>query len=259
MMKIAHIINPFFVDKKSRNYFVQQITFESLKKAKEFSKDKIEISLYVTGYEEDLEMMPDGFLRTDLMHKSVLDFGDFKIQRKLPLLGDILNSLNNSTRADYFIYSNVDIAVMPNFYETVKRHIESGFDAFVINRRTISDNYDCISQLPLMYAELGIPHPGYDCFVFKRSLFNKFRLYNICIGVPYIGLALYMNLVTFSKRFAKFTNAHLTFHLGDDKPWMDEKYQDYTLHNYTENDKVIDYLRYHIDPNKINEIYIDSN
>jgi hypothetical protein len=250
-MKISHIINPFLCTHESRNYFIQETTFESLKKAKEFSKNDVEILQYVTAYQEDLKIIPDYFLRADLLQKSILDYGNFKVIRKLPLLGEILKNLFDASDADFLIYSNVDIAVMPYFYAAVKKNIEAGRDSFVINRRTISNSYNHISQLPLMNAELGIPHPGYDCFVFKREMFSQFQLNNICIGVPYVGLALYANLVTFSKKFNEIADSHLTFHLGDDRQWLDKKYEDYTRFNCQENEKVMNYLREYADIDEI--------
>ncbi len=68
----------------------------------------------------------------------MLDCGRFAVPRKLPLIKDILGRLYDASDAEYFIYTNVNIGLMPNFYVAVNAIIESGYDAFVINRRTIS-------------------------------------------------------------------------------------------------------------------------
>jgi len=68
------------------------------------------------------------------------------------LIQDILNRLYDESNADYFIYTNVDIAVMAHFYVSVSKIIELGYDAFVINRRTIPKCYKNVEDIPLMFS-----------------------------------------------------------------------------------------------------------
>jgi hypothetical protein len=82
-----------------------------------------------------------------------------------------------------------------------------------------------------MYAELGEPHRGWDCFIFKRDLLKSFVLETICVGAPYVGLAFISNLIAFSENFREFTREHLTFHLGNDRPWHKGPYADCARHN----------------------------
>ena len=147
------------------------------------------------------------------------------------MIKDILDSLYQCSDADYFIYTNVDIILQPSFYLTVMKYIELGIDALVINRRTITPNYTSVRELPLMYSEIGYPHPGFDCFVFRRFIYPYYYLGTACIGVKYIGRILLLNLIAHSQRFQLFKNAHLTFHLGDDRSWNQAQYSDYTEHN----------------------------
>jgi hypothetical protein len=65
-----------------------------------------------------------------------------------------------------------------------------------------------------MLAEKGKKHPGFDCFVFKRELYPKFCLENVCIGVPYIEITLSQNLFCFARNPKVFTDEFLTFHIG---------------------------------------------
>jgi hypothetical protein len=152
------------------------------------------------------------------------------VKRKLPLISDILETLYESCRADYLVYTNVDIALMPYFYSTVVCLLQKGYDAFAINRRTIAE----AGQLPLMFAALGESHKGYDCFVFRRDMYPRFRLGSICVGAAWVGRALLANLVAWSTRFAEFRDFHVTFHIGDAQTWRDSRFSDYQEHNRQE-------------------------
>ena len=236
MKKIAHIVHPVIVDPSSDLVVAQPITFETMRIAREFANGTGDISLYAVQYhDEDRIPLPNCFTRTLDITRSIADIKTFKQKRKLALIKDILDALYEAAGdADYLIYTNVDIALQPYFYRTVSQIIRHGYDAFVINRRTISDRFSSIHQIPLMYAEVGESHRGYDCFVFKRAFYPKFKLGTICIGTAWIGRALLANLVTYSSKFKEFKNEHLTFHIGDPCPWRKEKFSDYFWENRNE-------------------------
>ena len=232
-MKIAHIINPVKVTEKSDLFIAQPVTFETMRRAKTAAKEEndLSIELYFTCYEEDLLVAPDGFTNAGLLEKSVLDYGTFSKKRKLPIIKDILDRLYEASDADYFIYTNVDIALMPEFYTEVKKIIESGYDGFVINRRTISDTFDSVNDIEKMYADKGEKHPGYDCFVFKREAYPKYELGTACIGANWIGRVIISNVIAHADHFKVFEDEHLTFHIGDDRSWKISEYNDYDKHN----------------------------
>jgi glycosyltransferase involved in cell wall biosynthesis len=214
-----------------------------MRRAKEFAEKFVDLSIFAAHHREDRDIVPHDFKSTRELDRSVIDLGNFQIHRKLPLIADILDRLYQNSDAEYFIYTNIDIALMPEFYVAVNEIIERGYDAFIINRRTISDAYNRVDQIPLMYAEIGQSHPGYDCFVFRRDAYKNYRLGNICVGINYVGLALKYNLMCHSKRFKEFLNLHLTFHIGDDKQWKQDKYEDYRQHNESEYHKITAELR----------------
>jgi hypothetical protein len=161
----------------------------------------------------------------------VLDVGTFSIPRKLPLIKDILDSAILVTDADYIIYSNVDIAVVPHFYLSLDSIISEGWDAFMITRRTLSKDYKTASQLWRMYADVGAGHPGNDCFVFRREAYSNYDLGSACVGMQYIAKVLGINLILHAQRFHHFKNLHLTFHIGDDRIWDAKEWADYSTHN----------------------------
>ncbi len=184
--------------------------------AQERAKGICDISLFTTQYEEDKEIIPQGFTLLQNLERSVLEVNTLLQGRKLPLIADILRALQENSNADYFIYTNVDIGLMPHFYTYVALQIANGHDALVINRRRLLSKYLKVEELPEIYADLGASHPGFDCFVFKRSLLEKFVLGDICVGVSFIGVALAHNIFSLAKKPLFIPDQHLTFHIGVD-------------------------------------------
>jgi hypothetical protein len=232
--RIAHIVNPVLVGESSDLFLAQPITFETMRIARDFSAGKIHVELLSAQYPEDHPLVPADFCRTPDLETSILDHGRFHRPRKLPLLRDILDRLHGATDAEYMIYTNVDIGLQPHFYLAVDQFIEEGFDAFVINRRTVSDRYLDIRHLPMIYSQTGQPHRGWDCFVFPRDAYLHYRLGTVCIGIPRADLALIANMVACATRFWEFKNRHLTFHLGNERAWRSTAFSDYADHNTRE-------------------------
>jgi hypothetical protein len=230
----AHVVNPVAVTPDSDLFVAQPVTFGSMRAAKEMAKGRCTVELVTAQFPEDRLLTPADFRVTPDLERSVLNVGRFSEPRKLPLLADILNRLYAVSDAEYFIYSNVDIALMPHFYVTLKHFVDSGIDACIINRRTIPAGYSRVDELPLMYAEIGNSHPGYDCFVFKRTALPSFDLGTVCIGAVRVGFVLAANLICFSERFREFPALHLTFHIGNERRWRNPQLQDYADHNTRE-------------------------
>jgi len=249
MIKLTHIVNPVNAPEGSELHRVQPVTFESIRRAKAFADPGIEVVLYAVGYEEDRPVIPDFFARLDDLDRSVLDLATFTKRKKLPLIGDILRRLYEHTHSEWLIYTNADICLMPQFYSAVAAMIAEGHDAILVTRRRISKQYSAISQLPLMYSELGGPHPGYDCFVFHRSLLDRFVLDNICIGVPFIEVTMLHNFIAFATKLKHTDDLHLTFHIGMEvMPPVDREYYLYNKDIYENN--ILPKLRPHLDINK---------
>ncbi|MCK4764129.1 MAG: hypothetical protein KAW12_18160 [Candidatus Aminicenantes bacterium] len=239
MLKIAHIINPVKVKDTSDLFFAQPITFETMRRAKEFAKDKVQVSLFSAQFAEDADYAPGFFTCTPHLERSALDLGRFQKKRKLPLLKDILDRLYRAGDADYFIYTNADIGLQPYFYSALAGFTAAGYDAFVINRRTLSDRFKKVAEIPLIYAEAGEVHIGHDCFVFKREAYPRFKLGNVCIGVRLVGRVLLWNLMAYAKKFEEFKDLHMTFHIGRNKPWKNPGFADYDKLNEAEAIKVL--------------------
>jgi len=231
MKRIAHIINPVCVDELSDLFVAQPITFKTMTVAREYAYGDVEVDLFSAQYPEDRSMVPNNFRLTPDLDRSILDVRKFKKNRKLPLIKDIMDRLHDASDAEYFIYSNVDIALMPYFYSSVVSFINEGYDAFVINKRIISKEYSNVSQIWQMFSQIGEQHPGHDCFVFKKSMYPKYNMGTACIGASWMGRVFFTNLICNSKKFKVFHGLHLSFHVGDERSWRAPIYKDYDEHN----------------------------
>lgn len=249
-MKFAHVINPVKVKPTSDLYLAQPVTFESIRRAKEFAAGISDVELYTICYPEDLEIIPAGFIQLPNLTRSVLDLGKFTRPKKYPVLLDVLSALSNATKADFLIFSNMDISLMPQFYAAINKIIEKeNCDALMVNRRGLTTRYTSVEELPLMYAEFGKPHPGFDCFVFKRELLNKLVLENICLGVSFSEVALVHNLIAFANKLKLVDDLHLTFHLGSEvMPPLDAEYYTHNRHEYEQ--KIYPKIKPHLDIRK---------
>jgi hypothetical protein len=187
-----------------------------MKEAQDRASEEVEVELWAACFEEDQAMVPDYFKKTEFLKKSVLDYGVFNKPIKLPLIKEILDGVYKSSDADYFIYTNVDIGLYPNFYTEVNRFLDLNQEAVIINRRRLASDFTSVDDLPLIYKEEGRKHPGFDCFVFSRKLYPKFHLSNICIGVPFIGITLSQNIFAYSSTYQIYENVILTFHIGEE-------------------------------------------
>jgi hypothetical protein len=213
MISLAHIINPFKAHEASDLKIAQPITFASMIVAKSQS-GRAKVELISAQFARDRSMVPPEFKKTSNLTRSVCDLQNFRTRLHLPIIKDILDRLYAESEADYLIYTNVDIGLQPHFYERVVDLIELGHDALIINRRRIPAKYTAPGDLSKIYQEASKSHPGFDCFVFHRSLYPNFQLASICIGVPFIGITMAQNIFALAKNYCLVTDEYLTFHLG---------------------------------------------
>lgn len=222
MFSFSHIINPVgFGENKELNE-IQTITFNSIEKALVYAKD-VDVKVYccfVKG--ESSVLIPDTFVQLSSLEKTIADF--VKTNRKNPLTGEILTKALENCQSDFIIFTNVDIALMPYFYQVVNYYVNNGFDAVTINRRRIKNEFHNETNMDLLYAENGKSHLGYDCFVIKRKVLEKFIFKNIALGVPPSGGDIFYNICAFADQPVLLTEKHLTFHVGMElvKPWGDK-------------------------------------
>lgn len=196
-----------------------------------YTKSELNIKLYYTKYSDENINIPNIFTQLSDLQGSILDLSDKINDKKLPFINEIFEKFDETTNADYFIYSNADIALMPYFYDVLKENILKGHDAIVINRRRVC-TLNAEKSLSELYADIGKSHPGFDCFIFKANLLKKFILGKICVGIPFVEATLINNIAAFSTNPLFIANAHLTIHIGLEV--MPTRNKSYYWHNRNE-------------------------
>lgn len=222
-------------------YTIQKSTIATFLSAKKALNENIGLQtiavVYDTGNAE--------FVWTDdrvALTRSVSDVVRLRQQRPLPLVSDILDLGVSEANGDYIIFTNTDIALTPWFYNALAAHIETGkYDALVINRRRIPARL-LNAPIELQVAHAGKQHIGFDCFVFRKSLYTKFIRTNICLGIPMAGNDIFYNIFTFAENPVLLANQHMTYHIGMDlvKNWGDS---DFYAHNKKEFHELLKQLK----------------
>ncbi len=230
-------MNPVAVTETHELFRAQPITFESMLQAKVFAKGKVDVELLSVQYVEDRKIVPDYFKILPDLNQSIREVAHLPKAKKFPLITDILKSLYDNSDAEYLIYTNTDIILVPQFYVAIAQLIqEKKYDAISVNRRRIPFYSNSIQELPIIQSQMGKLHPGYDCFVFHRRLFQKFIFSNICIGTGYTSVALIHNLIAFSEKPLITDELHLTLHLGlEVMPPLDQSIYRFTRKDYEQN------------------------
>ncbi|MEL7447474.1 MAG: hypothetical protein AAGK02_17010, partial [Pseudomonadota bacterium] len=190
MRRVAHIVHPLGPDRSADIAGAQPVTFETMRRAREASAGTVQVDLLTAQFSEDRGQVPPDFTATPDLSLSSQDVGDFDVTLRLARIADILERGFAGSDADYLIFSGIDIALQPYFYTALDRIIASGVDSCIINRRVIADINSEVADIPLMYAEVGKPHPGRDCFVFTRSAYQHFDLGDALWGMPKVGALL---------------------------------------------------------------------
>jgi hypothetical protein len=241
-MKIAHIVNVLEISEVNRSSYLhiaQPITIQSMVDAKTKTQD-CEVELFAIKNKYDNIKLPPEFNFTNDLERCCCDISDsLPKEKSLPLIGDILSNLFNASDAEYFVYTNIDIGLLPDFYNFINREIKSGVEALCINRRDMPKHINGkkidINNFKILFSKKGKYHPGADCFMFKRESFMKMNLGNVFIGVPPIGTVLLNEIKKASNNFRwinrkdrvenrrngnKTFEQLLTFHIGSDRNWQ---------------------------------------
>lgn len=208
---ILHFINPYRAqDTKLQR--IHEITCDSIEHAQEHYEGNLEIQVGVVQHVRDQVDVRKKWLKLPDLRRTVLNVGEFETSKPFPLIHDIVKSAL-AHYADFYIYTNMDIGLQPHFYQFVSDQIDNGVDALIINRRRIEDLFINKSLLEIT-AEKGKSHPGFDCFVFSREIALKMKLGEICVGIPFIGVAMAHNLFAFARKPVLYDKEFLTFHIG---------------------------------------------
>ncbi len=241
-VRFRHIVHAYTDRLNPDNTAVQSITFETIRGAQRYAHPDYPSDLVVVAYPEDEALVPSDAIMARSLTRVVTDLADFAVARPLPLLFDVLkNGIEAaipedrpSAGTEYIVFSNSDIHLQTPFYRVVAELIRVGYDVITVNRRTVDAEPGNRSFSPLFMAELGAPHPGFDCFVFPAQMFRDFAVSSSCCGAGGVMRSLLFNLVAHARRFLMLTTAHMTFHPGSDRFWSDSVFADYNQFNFRE-------------------------
>jgi hypothetical protein len=243
-MKIAHIVNVTEIDESkyaSYLHIAQPLTLKTMVIAARIAKPIVEVELFAIKHKSEHVTIPPEFRWAPDIEKYGWEYfeelNQLPRKKPLPRIKDIIEGLDSVSDADYFIYTNLDIGLNPDFYLAVHALINSGYDAFCINRRTLPTHYEGIlldeRSAELVFRVGGEEHGGIDCFIFRKSSVPLLKLGNVFIGFPPIGQVLKTQIEANASHFTWVKDRSLTFHLGDDRVW-DIKQSPYSTANYRE-------------------------
>lgn len=249
-VSFCHLINPFPCPEDSEHGIASRITYASLRIAADEAAKRgiqVEINAVVLPGDEIAIKPPAKF--AGHLHGTVLDIHPMTPRRPFPLIADILLTGAGSSNCDYLIFTNMDIAVQPDFYVQLLEIIEKRFEPgtpFTVYRRNIPSHYNRIDELPEMYRQTGQIAYGYDCFVFPKSYVSQLDLGHCCIGAAHFDYLLFIALDVASGFLTQRVNdMPLTFHIGNDIAWSSQI--DYIEHNLTESLAAIQRMRGRVD------------
>ncbi|MCK5604841.1 hypothetical protein KAR91_23325, partial [Candidatus Pacearchaeota archaeon] len=132
MMTIAHIINPFKAPETQDVHWQMPMVVESMRVSQKVALDAgIDVIQFACTYKEDHEVLPKQMQEMRWLQRSTL--GKFNVDRKLPYMKEMLDNLYESSDADYFIQTNIDIILAPHFYLLIDKLIKDGVTSFCIN------------------------------------------------------------------------------------------------------------------------------
>lgn len=242
--RIVHCLNPFPAKAGSEHDRAQRVTFATMTQAREITGQlcpNLSVEFAKITDEQDVSSDLIRFDHHHKTHRSMSDLGTFKIVRPLPIMMDLLTA-HPLDPDDVLVFTNVDIALTPGFYAFIESILSRDTDCAIINRRTVSNAYLGEADTALMACEIGAPHPGFDCFAMRGRLRDTLLAYNSCVGIGKVMLPLVHQLLALAERPVILTDAHATYHLGDDQQWQSSDFDDYQRHNQSEVSRVFQAL-----------------
>jgi hypothetical protein len=236
-ISFSHIVNPFLAPEGSEHSIASRITFASLRRAVHEARTAgldVEVRAVVLSGDEGAIEPPA--IQGMPLTRTVQQIRELHPVRPLPLISDILIQGSTGATGEYIVFTNMDIAVQPNFYIGLRDLIANRFGPFtpfVVYRRNIDVRFSRADQLAEMYGAEGTVGYGFDCFVFNLRYIGELDLGNCCIGSAHFDNLLFMGLDAASGfRMGRVRDIPLTFHIGNEIGWT--RHMDYIEHNLTE-------------------------
>ena len=225
MIRLLHIVNPVARPTSDPLGYAQEISFVSMIEARRLVPRGLQVVSAAAYYDDEKVDGLDFFTYRFLLSRSVYDVERLPLYRRLPLIADIM-AFAKTVPADYYLYTNIDISLQPHFYSFLWPYLLSGYEGLIVNRRRIPRLRGSYSDLSSYSSRWGRSHPGFDCFLMSASVVERLVLGKICIGVPFVGVAMAHNIFAHARPWRLFTREDLTFHIGTEiyKPQLHSYY-----------------------------------
>jgi hypothetical protein len=211
----------------------QDLSLRSVLQARRLASPELEIAVVGAHYADEAAPQPP-VLSRPVLHLSARDMVPQGVNRRLPLLREVLEGLGDSKDFDVAVFTNADIAVQPQFYEAIATLIRSGIDAGSVTRRTVVQAGQPGDALVWGSIAEGTPHPGHDCFFFESSLLDDMDVGGVTLGASNVMRPLLANLFIRARNFQVLQHLHLTFHIDDSQDWQSDAYDPNSVYNSEE-------------------------
>jgi hypothetical protein len=233
-ISFSHIVNPFPAPGDSEHGRASEITFASLRAAvARAAVAGIDVEVRAVVLPGDERAAEPPCVVVPKLTRTIKDLYKLRPERPLPLIADLLEKGAEGAKGSYVVFTNMDIAVQPDFYVELHRLIFERFAnglPFIVYRRNIDASFTSSEQLPEMYVAPGKLAYGYDCFVFPVEYVSRLDLGHCCIGTAHFDDLLFMNLDALSGfRAGRVDDVALTFHIGNEISWT--RHMDHIEHN----------------------------
>jgi hypothetical protein len=244
-MTLSHIVNLIELRNDIKPSYLdvaQGITLKSMAFAKTLVSGGNNVDLVAVTHEKENIEIPIGFIGAKPISRYAYEFSpmllNYEPKRRFVRISDILNNGFNASKSEYYIYSNIDIGLQPDFYNRIFDLLERGYDGLAINREDVPKEIDGHvvgdGDLEKIWRLPGKRHMGVDCVVFSTKLISKMKFGNVFVGAPPVGAVLLSQVRKNAKRFKWIKNERLTFHLGEDLAWQSEAAKVFHLANKIE-------------------------
>jgi hypothetical protein len=244
-VNLAHIVNIIKIDddiKASHLDIAQGVTLKSMSLANSLVCGSNQVELVAVTHAKENVEIPNDFTWANTISDYVWEFSpmlrNHEPKRRFVRICDILNNGCITSNSDFYIYSNIDIGLQPNFYNRIFDLLAHGYDGLAINREDVPKEIDGRilgeDDLEQIWKLSGKRHMGVDCVVFASRLFPKMEFGNVFVGAPPVGAVLLSQVRRNAKKFKWIKGERLTFHLGEDLAWMSESAKIYHIANKIE-------------------------
>ncbi len=225
-MRLTHVFSPAAARAGSNLARAQATSFEAIRRAWLYTqavRPDIQVDFVTPVHDADRAAVPALASLAPRLARRLENVTSIRPVRGLPLMGDVFQVGAAAARGEFIIYTNVDIAPMPSFYEIVARLLQD-HPGFAIARRILTSEPMEAGELAQMYAQLGRRSFGLDTFVCPREVALTIDLGHVAVGLPCVEFAA-MGAIDAACGFRAqiYRYLHANFHHGVDRVWKKDE------------------------------------